>query len=160
MTESDLCSVLQELSGRPWSDELTRWVHGTHELPLKQLLEQHGVGVLEEPAQMAQALGLRVAETNGVQIKAVLRGGAAELAGFAAGDEWLGVVGGAHQSAEGWRLMRLDDLTLYAAPGRPVTVLIARDRRLMRLRLVLPKATTTWRLTVRDAKQLTAWLAL
>ena len=45
----------------------------------------------EEPAQLAQGLGLRVQENGGVQIKTVLRGGAAERAGFAAGDEWLGV---------------------------------------------------------------------
>ena len=159
MTESDLCSVLQELSGRPWSDELTRWVHGTHELPLKQLLEQHGVGVLEEPAQMAQALGLRVAESGGIQIKTVLRGGAAERAGFAAGDEWIGLDAGAKQPNAAWRLLRLDELALYAAPGQPVTALVARDRRLLRLQLVLPKAITSWRLTARDSKLVTAWLS-
>jgi S1-C subfamily serine protease len=49
---------------------------------------------------MAQRLGLRVADANGaVTVKAVLRGVAAEAAGFAAGDEWLGVDVGARA---GW----------------------------------------------------------
>lgn len=159
MAESDLCAVLRELSGRPWDAEIARWVHSTQELPLKELLERHGVAVLEEPAQMAQVLGLRVAESNGIRIKTVLRGGAAESAGFAAGDEWLGIEQGAKSPGAAWRLMRLDDLLLYAAPNRPMTALVARDRRLLRLQLRLPKAVTTWRLAVRDSKQMAAWLA-
>ena len=158
MTESDLCSVLQELSGRSWTGEIDRWVHGTSELPLKELLEQRGVAILEEPAQLAQALGLRVVEGSGIQVKAVLRGGAAERAGFAAGDEWIGLDAEDRQPGSGWRLMRLDDLSLYAAPGRPVTALVARDRHLLRLPLVLPKAVTTWRLAMRDNKSLSDWL--
>ena len=68
---------------------------------------------------MAQALGLRVAEASGsIQIKTVLRGGAAERAGFAAGDEWLGLEVGRGKSAQGWRLMRLDELAMFAAAGR------------------------------------------
>ena len=159
MTESDLCSVLRQLSGRAWTAEISRWVHSTQELPLKELMEQHGVAVLEEPAQPAQALGLRVVEGSGIHIKTVLRGGAAERAGFAAGDEWIGLDNNAKQPGVGWRLMRLDDLALYAAPGLPVTALVARDRHLLRLPLVLPKAATTWRLAVRDSKLLTAWLS-
>ena len=159
MGESDLCGVLQDLSGRSWAAEIARWVHGTQELPLKDLLEQHGIAVLEEPAQLAQALGLRVTEGSGIQIKTVLRGGAAEQAGFAAGDEWLGLDADAKQPNGAWRMLRLEDLALCAAPGRAVTALVARDRRLLRLRLSLPKAVTTWRLAVRDSKLVSAWLA-
>ena len=159
MTEGDLRDELQALSGRAWTDELAHWVHSTRELPLKELLEHHGVAVLEEPAQLAQALGLRVTENNGVQVKTVLRGGVADQAGFAAGDEWVGVYGDADQADAGWRMGRLEDLALYAAPGRTVGVLVARDRRLQRLALTLPKAVSSWRLTVRDSKLVTAWLA-
>ncbi len=158
MREADLCSVLLDLSGRPWSDEIERWVHSTAELPLKELLECHGVAVLEEPAQVAQALGLRVAEGGGIQVKTVLRAGAAERAGFAAGDEWLGLETRAARGA-GWRLMRLEDLALHAAGGQVVTALVARDRRLLRLRLVMPRAVTSWRLGLRDSKQIGSWLA-
>jgi predicted metalloprotease with PDZ domain len=159
MTEDDLATVMQELSGRSFARELARWVHGTGELPLRELLERHGVAILEEPAQLAQQLGLRVTESAALQIKTVLRGGAAEQAGFAAGDEWLGVEVGTGAAAHAWRMTRLDDLPLYAGPQTRVKALVSRDKRILRLPLTLPRATTTWRLSVRD-KQLTGkWLA-
>ena len=160
MSEDDLYTVLQQLSGRAWTQEIGLWVHSTQELPLKHLLEQHGVAVLEEPAQIAQALGLRVTESSGIQIKAVLRGGAAESAGFAAGDEWIGMDVAPKATGGGWRLMRLDDLALYALPGQAVTALVSRDRRLLQLPLRLPQAVTTWRLAARDATQLAGWLSV
>lgn len=158
MREDDLCAVLRELSGRAWTVEIKRWVHSTRELPLKGLLEKSGVAVLKELAQTAQALGLRVSEAAGVHIKTVLRGGAAERAGFASGDEWIGVEVGAGRSATAWRMLRLDDVWLYAGARRTLTALVARDKRLLRLELGLPKAVTTWRLASRDAKKLAAWL--
>ena len=159
MAEQDLQGVLLELTGRDWARELTRWVHGTRELPLEELLTQQGIAVLQEPAQMAQALGLRVVDASGsVQIKMVLRGSAAEQAGFAAGDEWLGLEVGRGKSAQGWRLARLDELSMYAAAGRSVTALVSRDRRLLRLQLRLPRLVNTWRLAVRDNPRVSAWL--
>lgn len=155
MAEADFAAVLKELGGRAYTRELGAWVHGTRELPLKELLERHGVGVMEEPSQLQQRLGLRVTETNGlVQVKNVLRGGAAEQAGLAAGDEWLGV----EVAGQGWRLSKLDDLTLYAGTHRKLTALVARDRRLLRLELNLPVAATTWRLALRDTAPAHTWL--
>jgi predicted metalloprotease with PDZ domain len=160
MSEPDLYAVLQELSGRSWAGEIAAWVHGTAELPLQAALEAHGVKVIDEPAQMAQALGIRVSESGGgIQIKAVLRGGAAEQAGFASGDEWLGIECSAAGKRSAWRLLRLDELAQYVAPGSAVTALVARDRRLLQLSLLVPKAATTWRLAVRDSQQLGHWLA-
>ena len=160
MAQDDLLQVLQALSGTDWSAQIGQWVHGTGELPLKELLEHHGVAVLEEPAQMAQALGLRVVENGGVQIKTVLRDSAAERAGMAAGDEWIGIeVGGKSNPAQAWRLTRLDELTLYARPGQELIALVARDKRLLRLELTLPPALTTWRLTVKDEALVNDWLA-
>jgi predicted metalloprotease with PDZ domain len=155
MAEADFMAVLKELGGRAFTRELAAWVHGTRELPMKELLEQHGVAVLEEPAQLQQRLGIRSTETQGVVLKQVLRGGAAEQAGMAAGDEWLGVEAG----GQGWRLAKLDDLLLYAGTHRKVTALVARDRRLLRLELTLPAGITTWRLALRDAARAQAWLA-
>ena len=155
MAEADFAAVLKELGGRAYTRELGAWVHGTRELPLKELLEHHGVAVMEEPSQLQQRLGLRVTETNGiVQVKNVLRGGAAEQAGMAAGDEWLGV----EVAGQGWRLSKLDDLTLYTGTHRKLTALLARDRRLLRLELNVPIAATTWRLALRDAAPAHAWL--
>jgi len=170
MHEDDLAAVLHELGGRSYAKELAAWVHGTAELPLKALLNGTGVAVLEDQAQLAQALGLRVAEGTSIQIKTVLRGGAAEAAGFAAGDEWLGVeiassanVGkakGATRATIGWRLAKLDDLPLYAGHATQVQALVARDKRLLKLSLTLPKDTTTWRLLARDSKLVANWLGL
>jgi len=162
MAEADFADVLEALGNRSFAPELAQWVHGRGDLPLKDLLQQHGVSVLDEPAQLAHRLGLRVTEQQGVQVKTVLRGGAAEKAGFAAGDEWLGVepVGRAGAApAGGWRMSRLDDLKLYAGSAKKVTALIARDHRLLRLSLELPPAMSTWRLIVKDAALLERWLA-
>ncbi len=159
MAELDVCVVLQELSGRSWAGEIADWVHSTAELPLRSALEAHGVKVIEEPAQMAQALGLRVSENAGIQVRTVLRGGAAEKAGFCAGDEWLGIESGGADKRSAWRLLRIDELLQYAGPGSAVTALVARDRRLLQLPLLVPRAVTTWRLAVRDSQQLGRWLA-
>ena len=158
MAEADLAAVLLDLSGRPYAKELTAWVHSTEELPLQALLEAAGISVLNEPAQMAQALGLRVTEGSAVQVKTVLRGGAAEQAGFAAGDEWLGVEIGPEKSASAWRIAKLEDVTFYAGNATQVRALVARDKRLLKLPLTLPKAETTWRLAVRDPAAVARWL--
>ena len=158
MRESDLSRVLEALSGRSFAKEIAHWVHGTADLPLQMLLEGQGIAVLEEPAQIAQRLGLRVAESNGIVIKTVLRGGAAESAGFATGDEWLGLEVGTAKSATHWRLSKLDDLLLYAGTATQVIALVARDKRLLKLALTLPKTVTTWRLVARDGQRVGQWL--
>ena len=159
MREDDLLAALETLTGHSFAKEIAQWVHSTNELPLRELLEQLGLTVLEEPAQLAQQLGLRVSEDSALQIKTVLRGGAAERAGFAAGDEWLGLEVGAGRAAQTWRMTRLDDLPLYAGKHTKVKALVARDKRLVQLALTLPKAVTTWRLVVRDAQGVSRWLA-
>ncbi|MDP2258055.1 MAG: peptidase M61 [Polaromonas sp.] len=163
LREADVAQTLAALGGRSFAPELARWVHGRDELPLKALLQRHGVAVLEDPAQLAHRLGLRVSEGQGVHIKTVLRGGVAERAGFAPGDEWLGLEPAtkaeARLSGSGWRMSRLDDLTLYAGAAKKITALVSRDKRLLRLALTLPPALTTWRLAVHDAALLDQWLA-
>ncbi len=156
MTEADLAATLKELGGRAYTRELAAWVHGTRELPLQTLLQGAGVQVQEDTAARQQLLGLRASDSGGMlTVKNVLRGGAAEQAGFAAGDEWLAIeVGG-----EGWRITKLDDLPLYAGAQRKLTAIVARDRRLLRLELVLPVAATTWRLSLGKAERVRAWLA-
>ena len=153
MTEGDFADTLAELAGRRFDTEIADWVHGTGELPLRALLDAQGVRVLEEPSQLAQTLGLRVAEDNGITLKVVLDGGPAADAGLAAGDEWLGVELPAEKPGTpvAWRLTRLDELPLYAGAARRVTALVARDKRLLRLPLALPEKSTTWRLAPTDS---------
>ena len=164
MSERDVAAVLQELGGRSFAKEIAAWVHGTQELPVQALLAKHGVSVNNDPAQLQQRLGLRVTEKagEGIHIKVVLRGGSAEQAGFAPGDEWLGIELGAKKASQSWRIHALDDLALYVGSSKQVTALVARDKRIIKLPLNLstPTATiTTWRLAVQDAKQVGAWLA-
>jgi hypothetical protein len=55
-------------------------------------------------------------------------------------------------------LAKVDDLQLYAGSHRKLTAIVARDRRLLRLELALPPA-TTWRLLLREAAQAQLWLS-
>ena len=155
MTEGDLLAVLAELSGQSFETELQQWVHGTDDLPLQAHLESHGVRYHIESAQLADQLGLRVTEVNGLRIKTVLRDGAGEQAGFAAGDEWLGVEIG----AERWRLNKLDDLPMWLGNATTCRALIARDQRLLTLPLVIPKTVKEVKLAVQDDALVTSWLA-
>ncbi len=154
MAEADLLVVLQAQTGRSYAKEIAHWVHSTKELPVAELLEQHGVQVNREPDQVAQQLGLRVKENGGLFIQQVLRGSVAEKAGFAAGDEWLAV----QTEGEPWRMQALDDLTLYTGKAKKVSALVSRDKRLMTLTLAMPSPSTAVRLSIRDAAAANKWL--
>ncbi|MGL4436460.1 MAG: M61 family metallopeptidase [Giesbergeria sp.] len=166
MDEALLREVLQTLGGRSFDAELDAWVHSTAELPLAELLQAHGIALQTDSPQPAQRLGLRVTEGSAVLIKTVLRGGLAEQAGMAPGDEWLGI----EVQGQGWRITHLDDLALYAGKATQVTALVARDRRLLRLPLALQRPTRSKRkasapeppdtvtLAVTDAARAARWL--
>ena len=158
MTEADLCQVLADLSGRSFAGEIARWVHGTADLPVQKLLEAQGIRVNLETGSVAQRLGLRVNERSGIQIKSVLRGSAAEKAGFAADDEWFGVEVGPAKTASRWRLTTLDELQLYAGAATKFTALVARDKRLLNLSLTLPKDGSNWQLALHDSQLAAQWL--
>lgn len=159
MTETDVLTVLQALTGRSWEAELQAWVHGTQELPVTELLAAHGVAADADQPVPAQALGLRVQESHSVLIKQVLRGGLAEQAGMMAGDEWYGIeIGG-----QGWRLGKLEELAMYVPQGTTsITALVARDRQLLRLTLPLPQASaplSNYKLRVQDEAAVNRWLS-
>jgi hypothetical protein len=59
-----------------------------------------------------------------------------------------------------WRLQTLDDFTLYAGNAKAVTAIVCRDKRLLPLRLALPKPSLAVRLAVRDEVLANAWLSL
>ena len=158
MTEADLLGVLEHLSGRSFQKEIALWVHSSAELPLQTLLERQGVLVQQESADLAQRLGLRVSEGTNIQVKSVLRGSAAEQAGFAASDEWLALEVGAGKQSSSWRLSRLDDVALYAGAASIIGALVARDKRILKLSLKLPPPATRWCLAVGDKKLVGQWL--
>ncbi len=161
MAEADLLAVLATLGERSYATEIAQWVHSTEELPVAALLARHGIQVHQEPDQVAQQLGLRVKESNGLFIQQVLRGGPAEKAGFASGDEWLSIEapsGAARPQGGPWRIHTLEDMTLYGGNAKKLGCLVARDKRLLQLTLTLPAASHAVRLGVADAAKAERWL--
>ncbi|MCU0941498.1 MAG: peptidase M61 [Hydrogenophaga sp.] len=163
MRETDLRRALKKLGRRSFDGEIDAWVHSTADLPVEKLLAAHGAKLQHDAAPLAQQLGLRVAESGGsITLKTVLRGGAAEAAGMAAGDEWLGVEFAAQRRGglpEAWRLHRLDDVQALRGGRSRLTALVSRDRHLMRLPLAWPVEQKSLRLVVGDASRLAKWLA-
>ncbi len=159
--EADVARALKRVGGRSFETELRHWVHGTADLPVLALLAQAGAKVQHEKAPLAQQLGLRVTEGHAIALKNVLRGGAAEAAGMAAGDEWLGVEfaplkrGG---SNEAWRVNKLDEVNALRGNRAQLTAVVARDKRLLRCPLSWPETTQAVKLAVGDSAQLARWL--
>ncbi|RGE45974.1 M61 family peptidase [Comamonas testosteroni] len=135
ISEAHVLAVVTRLGSEAIAEQLRGWVHSTDDLPLRELLAQHGINTKVEPAQLAQKLGLRVQENHSVQIKTVLRGGPAEQAGMMAGDEWLAIA----SEGQRWRISKLDDVPLYAGGSNTVTAWVARDRQILELTLELSK---------------------
>jgi S1-C subfamily serine protease len=101
---------------------------------------------------------LRVSEAAGiVQVKVVLRGGAGEAAGLAAGDEWLGLDVGAKGQGGSWRLSKLDELSALLGKERQLTALVSRDKRLLRLPLTVPDQASHWQLRVPKERTADQW---
>ena len=162
MNENDVLNALKALTGRSWHREIKAWVHGTAELPLRELLLAQGVDIIEENSPLAQQLGLRVQENHAVQIQTVLNGSAAEMAGFAPGDEWLGVAiaGNRRRPASAWRIRRMDQLPSLLGKHKSFTALISRDGRLLQLPLRMPtQSVKQWRLGIAQAHKVGQWLS-
>jgi predicted metalloprotease with PDZ domain len=156
MREQDLLDELQAQTGRSWQAEISAWVHSTAELPLAKLLEGQGIQIHVETGTFADRLGLRHTDSaSGVQIKAVLRRSAAERAGLAARDEWLGVEVGAKGQGGHWRIGKLTEVPELLGKERQLTALVSRDRQLLRLPLTVPQQSSIWRLEVRKDRQAT-----
>ena len=157
--EEHIMNAVQAIA-RPIQQALREWVHGTCELPLSKLLASAGVETVAVKAGLAQQLGLRVGTDGGsIKVKQVLAGTSAHRAGFAAGDEWV-AIGVKDQT---WRINNLDDVSLYATAGKPLTAWIARDKQMLKLALTLPKnqmLNADVKLKIADAKKLSSWLEL
>ncbi|MBI3347776.1 MAG: M61 family metallopeptidase [Burkholderiales bacterium] len=134
VSEADILAAVQVLGGDDVAGLLRRWVHGTDELPLRELLAAAGIDWRDEGrASVAQRLGLRARESalTGITITHVLSGGAAEAGGLNARDDVIG--------CNGWRLRRLDDApALLDAGGTRLRLLVGRDQRLVELDVDLP----------------------
>ena len=129
--EADIAAALEAIGGRSYEREIAAWVHGTGELPLTALLERFAVAADAQPATLAQRLGLRANESalTGIKVTHVLRAGAGERAGVAAGDELI--------AAEGWRLRRLEEAARVLPQEGTATLLVGRDQRVLSLPLAV-----------------------
>ncbi|HEY8878879.1 MAG TPA: peptidase M61 [Roseateles sp.] len=134
VSKADILSAVRSLGGDEVASQLEHWVHGTDELPLRELLQASGIDWRDEGRQtVAQRLGLKVRESalTGVTITHVLRGGTGEAGGLNARDDVIG--------CNGWRLRRLDDApALLAAGDTRLRLLVSRDQRLIELDVELP----------------------
>jgi predicted metalloprotease with PDZ domain len=147
MREQDLLDELQAQTGRSWQAEIGAWVHSTAELPVAKLLESQGIQIHVESTGFGDRLGLRHSDNaSGVQVKAVLRGSAAEAAGLAARDEWLGIEVGAKGQGGSWRVTKLSEVPELLGKERKFTALVSRDRQLLRLPFTVPQQSSVWRL--------------
>jgi len=109
MPERGLESVASRLSGTDLSDFFIRYVRGTHELPLEQLLGKFGVKLCLRPAaglrdtggkpakpgrKLPSWLGATLVNRSGCDIFSVVHAGSpAEQAGIAAADEAIAIDG-------------------------------------------------------------------
>ena len=133
MSEAQILRKLSDIGGELAAQSLSTWVHGTDDLPLPQLLERMGVRWGHDKPTLAQRLGLRVTEADGVvMVKQVLLESAALEAGLSAGDELI--------ACNGWRVRKLEDLPLMLDQQDPqhLTLLVSRDQRMLTLKLALP----------------------
>ena len=155
VSEADILAALAEIGGAGVADELSQWVHGTEDPPLRELLAAAGVQWRQEGPSLAQRLGVKLSESalTGVQVKQVLAESAAQAAGLCPGDELI--------ACNGWRIRRLDDALLSLAAGQAqLQFTLARDQRLLSLSVPLPAmdaARADVQLTLAEGKTDAPW---
>jgi len=169
--EDAIARLASELAGRDLSDFFSRYVDGTDDPPLAELLASLGVTLALRPASGAQdrggkpasgslprsSLGARVGADQ--KLAAVVRTGAAARAGLSANDV-LVAVAGLKATSE-----RIATLLARCAPGETITVAAFRRDELMTFEVALdaPPADTCWLAIDPDADaaavaRRTAWL--
>jgi predicted metalloprotease with PDZ domain len=126
VTEAELASLFDEVTGLKMKRLLERYVRGTGDLPLDKLLAPFGVALMDDHEQSKVALGVRTAKDGGdCRLASVYEGGAAHLSGLSAGDV-LVAMNGLRVTAT-----NLDDLVARYRIGDRVTLHAFRRDELM-----------------------------
>ncbi|KAA0179126.1 M61 family metallopeptidase [Cupriavidus gilardii] len=87
VTEDEVHALIDEVAGVRVSTQLRAWTEGTGELPLPALLKPFGIRAEPRKPTRAAALGIKTRSEDGwVRVTQVLDGGAAQAAGWSAGD--------------------------------------------------------------------------
>ena len=129
VTEALILKTVARLGGKAIASDLQEWVHHRGALDVLAPLARVGVEPEVETLNLATELGVRLSEgpVSGIQVKAVLAGGAGAAAGLSAGDEILAV--------DGWRVRRLDDALAWMRTGAAFELLVVRQQRVRTLRV-------------------------
>jgi predicted metalloprotease with PDZ domain len=131
--EDGLAAIASEVAGRDLSDFFARYVDGTDDPPLAELLADFGVtmrlraaegakdrggkpGASREPAAPRATLGVKVQGSGEARLQHVLRGGPAAKAGLSGGDVIV-AIDGLRATADG-----IDAMLARRAPGERITV--------------------------------------
>ena len=94
VTEAEVESLFEEVSGLKMKRLIERWVNGTADLPLAKLLEPFGVVLTDDRKDAKASLGVRgVKEGADCRLANVYEGGAAHLAGISANDVLIAIDG-------------------------------------------------------------------
>ncbi|HEX8957752.1 MAG TPA: M61 family metallopeptidase [Burkholderiaceae bacterium] len=87
VSEAELEALIDEVSGLKLKSRLDRWVRGTSDLPLAELLAPYGVELTAPGKEAKPGLGVRtVREGNDCKLATVYEGQAAHKAGLSGGD--------------------------------------------------------------------------
>ncbi len=93
IAEGDTLALFEEITGVDFKRFFKRYIHGTDELPLKELLSEFGV-TYDTGKSDKISLGVRLTkEGNSSKIAAVYEGGVAHAAGLSAGDVFVAIDG-------------------------------------------------------------------
>ena len=92
--ESDIRRIAEACSGLKLGAFFRMAIEGTEDLPLAKLLKKAGIRLQRQTANKVPSLGIKTAsEGNELRIATAYRGGAAEVAGLAAGDVLIAIDG-------------------------------------------------------------------
>ncbi|HEX7643954.1 MAG TPA: M61 family metallopeptidase [Burkholderiaceae bacterium] len=87
VSEAELEALIEEVSGLKLKSRLDRWVRGTADLPLAELLAPFGIDLVVPGKEAKPGLGVRTArEGNDCKLATVYEGQAAHKAGLSGGD--------------------------------------------------------------------------
>ncbi|MEP7205789.1 MAG: PDZ domain-containing protein [Casimicrobiaceae bacterium] len=170
--EDTIARIAAEVAGAPLDDFFTRYVRGTEDPPLAELLPRFGLrlearassGASDRGGKAAKDvqrvwLGVRLAKGGDTRVQNVLRGSPAERAGLAAGD-MLVAIDGLRATPDA-----IDRLLRDRQPGDPLEIHAFRRDELLTLACSLEPAPadTYWIAAMADADaetigRRTAWL--
>jgi predicted metalloprotease with PDZ domain len=136
LPEDALPGLIREATGVDVRRFIARYVEGTADVPLAQLLSPHGISLQWEPSADTPTMDVRTRKQgDSLVLSTVFEGGAAHKAGLSAGDVLVAVDGLRVDAATG-----LEPLLARYRPGAPVQVHVFRrdELRAYPLRLAAP----------------------